>query len=193
MNEGLDFYASEERVVSIHGYVYPADEALPETFFMRGADCWGWATWERGWACFESDGKKLLQALTAQKLEKKFNINNSNDYMGMLRQQIDGKVNSWAIRWYASAFLANKLTLYPGVSLVQNIGMDGSGTHCGDGDMAGFKGDMRDTPVKVGATPVEEDLQALEIIERFFLSVRISFFKRILNKARSLTKKYLFV
>ena len=45
--------------------------------------------------------------------------------------QIAGKNNSWAIRWYASAFLANKLTLYPGQSLVSNIGGDGSGTNHG--------------------------------------------------------------
>ena len=49
----------------------------------------------------------------------------------MLEGQIAGSNNSWAIRWYASAFLAGKLTLYPGRSLVQNIGNDDSGTHCG--------------------------------------------------------------
>ena len=48
----------------------------------------------------------------------------------MLRDQIAARNDSWAIRWYASAFLAEKLTLYPGASLVQNIGFDGSGTHC---------------------------------------------------------------
>ncbi len=47
----------------------------------------------------------------------------------MLHNQVEGKVNSWAIRWYASAFLQNKLTLYPGKSLVKNIGTDGSGTN----------------------------------------------------------------
>ena len=47
----------------------------------------------------------------------------------MLEHQIKGKNNSWAIRWYASAFLKNKLTLYPKISFVKNIGIDGSGTH----------------------------------------------------------------
>jgi len=48
----------------------------------------------------------------------------------MLRDQISGRNDSWAIRWHASMFLANKLCLYPGKSLVKNIGCDGSGTNC---------------------------------------------------------------
>jgi hypothetical protein len=47
----------------------------------------------------------------------------------MLKDQIEGKNNSWAIRWHASLFLQNKLTLYPGKSLLENIGLDNSGTH----------------------------------------------------------------
>src|SRR5690606_21058947 len=50
-------------------------------------------------------------------------------YTKMLEDQIAGKNDSWAIRWYASAFLNNMLTLYPGKSLVHNIGNDASGTH----------------------------------------------------------------
>ena len=69
--------------------------------------------------------KKLIE----KKLVKQFNFNNSFDYMKMLEDQVKGKNNSWAIRWYASAFLKNKLTLYPKNSFVKNIGIDGSGTH----------------------------------------------------------------
>ena len=30
---------------------------IPETFFVKGADCWGWATWKRGWDLFELDSQ----------------------------------------------------------------------------------------------------------------------------------------
>ncbi len=50
----------------------------------------------------------------------------------MLQNQCDGKIDSWAIRWYGSAFIHNKVTLYPRKSLIQNIGADGSGTHVGE-------------------------------------------------------------
>ena len=47
----------------------------------------------------------------------------------MLEDNLKEKNDSWAIRWHASMFLKNKLTLYPGKSLVKNIGVDGTGTH----------------------------------------------------------------
>ena len=134
MNQGLALYRDEPRVASIHGYSYPVEEALPETFFLRGADCWGWATWERAWQHFEPDGQKLLDALRAQKLTRVFDMGGAYPFTRMLSNQIKGKNNSWAVRWHASCFLANMLTLYPGKSVVNNIGVDGSGTHCAPTD-----------------------------------------------------------
>src|SRR3989338_4006387 len=57
MNDGLDFYENDDRVISIHGYIYPIKEKLPPTFFIKGADCWGWATWKRGWDLFNENGR----------------------------------------------------------------------------------------------------------------------------------------
>ena len=128
MNDALAFYEGDSRVISIHGYCYPIAD-LPETFFLRGADCWGWATWKRGWDLFEPDGRKLLIELRRRSLTDDFDFDGSYPYTRMLEDQTHGKNESWAIRWYASAFLLNKLTLYPGSSLVQNIGADGSGIH----------------------------------------------------------------
>jgi hypothetical protein len=130
MNRALSLYENDERVISIHGYVYPVKEALPENFFLRGADCWGWATWKRGWDLFESRGEYLLEKIKKEKLEYSFNFDGSYNYLDLLKMQIRGKNDSWAIRWHASAFLHNKFTLYPGKSLVANIGFDGSGANC---------------------------------------------------------------
>jgi hypothetical protein len=132
MNQALDMYADDQQVASIHGYVYATPEPLPDYFFLRGADCWGWATWRRGWALFEPDGQRLLDRLEAAGSIREFDIDGAFPYGDMLRDQIAGRNDSWAVRWYASAFLAGALTLYPGRSLVANIGLDGSGTHSGD-------------------------------------------------------------
>ncbi|WP_310438746.1 glycosyltransferase [Sulfuricurvum sp.] len=127
MNDGLNAYENDPSVASIHGHVYPM-KGLPKTFFLKGADCWGWATWKRGWENFELDGKKLLNALESRNLTYQFDFNHSYPYTKMLQDQIAGKNNSWAIRWYASAFLHDMLTLYPGKSFVRHIGYQG-GTH----------------------------------------------------------------
>jgi hypothetical protein len=131
MNEGLEKYKRTEEVISIHGYCVPIQLSAP-VFFLRGADCWGWATWRRGWKQFNSDAKYLLHELKRNKLQYCFDLDGNYAYSKMLQDQIKGRVDSWAIRWYASAFLANRLTLYPSTSLVRNIGGDGSGIHTND-------------------------------------------------------------
>lgn len=165
MNEGLEFYEHEDRVISIHGYVYPVQESLPDAFFLRGADCWGWATWKRGWELFERDGRKLLSELQARGLEREFDMNGARAYVSMLKDQIAGRCDSWAIRWDAAAFLRDKLTLYPGVSLVRNIGLDHSGTNCGTADHLG--GDLVDRPLDVRVEAIQASVLGRESFERF--------------------------
>jgi len=129
MNKGLEIYENVEEVISIHGYIYPLKKLLPETFFLKGADCWGWATWKRGWDLFEQNAPILLDEIYHRMLENEFDLNGAVKNIKMLKKQIKGENDSWAIRWHASAFLKNKYTLYPGRSLVQNIGMGKQSTH----------------------------------------------------------------
>ena len=114
MNEGLEKYSSIPEVACIHGYIYPSKHPRPETFFLKGADCWGWGTWSRAWAEFEIDGQKLLTDLENRKLTREFDFDDTYPYTDMLRRQIRGEISSWAIRWYASAFLKGRLLPLPG-------------------------------------------------------------------------------
>ncbi len=47
MNDALYLYERENRVGAICGYVYSMKEQLPETFFLRFFNSWGWATWKK--------------------------------------------------------------------------------------------------------------------------------------------------
>ncbi|MDP9231077.1 MAG: glycosyltransferase, partial [Bacteroidota bacterium] len=125
MNNALEMYENEENVISIHGYLYPVTTNLPETFFLKGADCLGWGTWKRGWDLFEPEGHLLLKKLIETNQTNIFDFNNSYPFTQMLKDNVKGKNNSWAVRWYASAFLKNKYTLYPGRSLIFHRGGDG--------------------------------------------------------------------
>jgi len=180
MNEALDRFAEEESVISVHGYVYPTEQTLPEAFFLRGADCWGWATWRRGWAQFNPDGQFLLDELIRQNLLKAFDSNGVYSYSAMLKGQISGSNDSWAVRWYASAFLANKLTLYPGRSLVLNIGNDSSGTHCGATNV--FDVQLSNTPICLGDIAIEESATAKKVIE-YFHRKKQSFIQRLFRRS----------
>jgi hypothetical protein len=186
MNDALEFYRDEERVISIHGYTPPLNVKLPETFFLKGADCWGWATWQRGWELFEPDGKHLLDVLERASLVHEFNYDGFFDYRKMLQAQTQGKISSWAIRWYASAFVKNRLTLYPGSSLVLNIGNDKSGTHCGSTDV--FTTGLADAPVPIKAIPVEEDPLCRKEMGRFLNFSASGLVKNTLRKLKAALK-----
>jgi hypothetical protein len=188
MNDGLNVYEKEDDVVSIHGYVYPIDN-LPETFFLKGADCWGWATWKDRWAMFEPDGAKLLDALKRRSLTKRFDFNGTYGFTQMLADQISGKNNSWAIRWYASAFLNNKYTLYPGKSLVLNIGNDGSGTHCNE--TSAFSSDLYNAVVDVSTITVEDKQPALLAFEHYFRKQKGGFIRHFLRVVFTTSRRIL--
>lgn len=131
MNSALKKYINTDEVASVCGYMYPVKINLPEVLFLRDPGCWGWGTWKRSWDLLCRDGEKLLSAMLNSPEQKIFNYEGSYNYIGMLEDQISKKNDSWAILWYASLFLREKLTLYPGESLVSNIGFDDSGVHSG--------------------------------------------------------------
>ena len=186
MNDALTVYEQDERVVSVHGYIYPVQTVLPEVFFLPGADCWGWATWRRGWRLFNGDGRALLAELERRKLSHAFDFDGSYPYTQMLRDQVAGKNSSWAIRWYASAFLAEKLTLYPGRSLVRNIGNDDSGTHCGDTDL--YDVELALHPLDVEDASVVASEVGRQAFIRFFRANADTWVVRVLRRVKRLVK-----
>jgi hypothetical protein len=185
LNDGLDLYRHEERVVSVHGYIYPVKKKLPVTFFLRGADCWGWATWKRGWKLFDPDGAKLLGRLKSQRLTRAFDLDGSYPFAKMLEDQIRGRKDSWAVRWHASAFLADRLTLYPGLSLVNNIGLDGSGTHSLKSNRRDYLAELSPTRIPVEKIEVVESVLARQVISRFHKDQQ-SIFKAAFRRIKTL-------
>jgi hypothetical protein len=182
MNEALRVYEREAVVGSIHGYSYPVDRILPETFFLRGASCWGWATWSRAWQSFEPDGRKLLARLRDRNLTGSFDLDGAVAYTRMLENQIAGKIDSWAIRWHAAMFLEGRLQLWPGRSLVRNIGFDGSGTH---GVRSGAYGvDALANPGGVTRIPLEESSAARAVLIHYHRSMRRSLARRAFGRLR---------
>lgn len=184
MNLSLDMYKNDDEVISIHGYMYPIERVrnIPGTSFIKGADCWGWATWKRGWDLFEPDGQKLLNQLESKSLIREFDFSGSYPFTQMLRGQIAGKNSSWAIRWYASAFLKNKLTLYPNQSLVQNIGMDGTGRHSGITSVYGSTAPQNPVILEK-QKPIENAFARKEMI-KYFNSIKPTFVERVINKIK---------
>lgn len=129
-NEALAQYQNEDTVMHISAYMYPlayADD-LPETFLYRAVHSWGWATWKSSWSHFNPDIDALIKQFDAQKINQ-FSIEGKMNFWNQMKAFKAGKNNSWAIRWYASVFLNQGLSLNPSKSLINNIGHDGTGIH----------------------------------------------------------------
>lgn len=127
MNEALEKYKDDDRVSSISAYVYPSENEYPINFFLHYFLCWGWATWKDEWKLLNTDTRFLLRKMRFKKT--KFDVGGNAGAYGNLYCSKIGLVDSWWVKLYATWFLAGKLTLYPGKTLVSNGGDDGSGTH----------------------------------------------------------------
>lgn len=185
MNDALDIYKDEEKIGHIQGCDFTCDPSLPDTFLIKWTGSWGWATWERAWQYFNPDGKALLEELQKRNLTYKFDFNGKYGYTRMLRRQVEGKNNSWAIRWNASLFLKDILSLNVGKSLVQNEGFDGSGTNCGGGGLYSSKLFMDRISVR-RITPVEENSQARNAYVRYYARTNSFLAKAIRRIKRTL-------
>ena len=197
MNEVLEKYKDENKVSAITAYCPIKDETLPETFFMRYFHCWGWATWKRGWELMNLDTKDLLRKMRWK--TKKFNLDGAINNYGMLYCQKVGLVDSWYIRLYASFFLADKLTLFPGHSLVSNHGLDGSGTHSskhksGTGN-DGIDVNYLNRLVIVHNIPIQEDIQSYNIICDTLKAQhpKVGFHKRNYSRFKSFIRRLLYI
>lgn len=167
MNDALGCYHEAPTVGAISGYTFPLKTRFPETFFLLEESCWGWGTWDRAWAKFEPDGRKLLSEIQRAGRQREFDMDASFPFTQMLREQVAGRNNSWAIRWRASLFLNRMLSLYPGGSLVRNIGTDGSGTHAAPSDTM-YDTDLRLEPVRVERIDVKVDDRIRGEMRRYF-------------------------
>lgn len=187
MNESLDFYENEEKVMHISGYMFPADleNAVPndeQTFFYRSTSCWGWATWKRAWSKINTDTEFLLSELQSKKLLNEFDLDGTYQFSKQLELNKTGKIKTWAVKWYASVFLQNGLCLHPKHSLVQNIGTDSTGNtspttnHFWHKELANY--------VEVNPIETIENTKVVEQMKGYYRQFKLSFSQKIINRFR---------
>ncbi len=136
MNEALDFFENDDQIFSVSGYNYPAKTMeiqknyKHDLYLSYRHASWGWATWKNRWNTIDWEVVDFKKFSENTKLQKAFNRGGA-DMSGMLKAQMEGKIDSWAIRFDYSMFKQNKFNIRPVKSLVTNVGLDSSGTHTG--------------------------------------------------------------
>ena len=130
-NKALTKYRDEKSVLQISGHVFPFPR-VAETdaaFFMPLSTSQGWSTWKRAWKLFDPEVKNAGRLEQDKGLRSRFDLDGAFPYYAMLKAQLEGNIDSWAIRWWWSFFDNNGLCLFPRKSLIVNIGFDDQATH----------------------------------------------------------------
>ena len=189
MNNALECYKNEEKVMHVSGYMFPVDQNnLEETFFLKQTNCWGWGTWKNSWEKFQKNPSHLINTFDSNMI-RDFNVDGAYNYFSQVTANYEKKINTWAIFWYASVFLNNGLSVNPRNSLCKNIGMDGSGVHCDSSDTYDVK--LIDSEVKVNYQPLLlESVVARNKVREYFLKQKPSVLRRVLNKVKKICNKY---
>jgi len=131
MNKALTKYETEPKVFSISGYsmnLGQENHQSNETYFLNRSWSWGWASWKDRWEKVDWDMKDY-DSFKKDKVRKKEFAKGGSDLNKMLRGQMEGKLDSWAIRWLYEQHKVQGLTLYPVYSKVYNDGFDEMATH----------------------------------------------------------------
>jgi len=174
LNNALQIYKTDRNVSSIHGWFCEHNKKIPNTFFLRGSDIWGWATWKRSWKEFNNKPKNLIKRFEENPdLIKKFNLNNSYNYYGLLKKRAIGLNQSWGVLWNASNFLKKNFYLNFSSSLCINIGQDDSGVHTVKNDDY-FNQKLNNKKIKIVRQKIIENLNGEQI--------KIDFFRNFSNK-----------
>ncbi|HXM98299.1 MAG TPA: hypothetical protein VN982_07490 [Candidatus Dormibacteraeota bacterium] len=131
MNQALARYEREPGVFSVSGFNFAlrAPEGYPsDAFCFYRSSSLGWGTWRDRWEKADWTVADYAEFCRDKKQQKKFN-RGGEDLSGMLALQMDGWIDSWAIRWAYEHCRHDALALHSLRSRVFHIGADGTGTH----------------------------------------------------------------
>lgn len=193
MNEALDLYQTRKDIFSITGFSFSTkfmqfpEDFQQDIYLNIRPMSWSWATWSDRWKNIDwevKDFEKFLQDKEEQKLFNK----GGTDLTRMLKKQMQGKVNSWYIRWtYHSIMKQKAYTVYPRISLVNNIGHDASGVHCQD-DPNDVYSHTELNMLETIVFPKQIELD-VRIVQNFNKGFNTDYWRILKRKANSLMKK----
>lgn len=126
LNDALELYKDDEKVMHISAWMYPNKGQFPTTFFYDSPyPAGGWATWKRAWDHFNPDTADHVRYW--ENNWKEFDIEGEDYLSRQLLGNLNGTLKTWYIKWYSSMRRMGGLCLYPGKAMSNNIGWDNSG------------------------------------------------------------------
>lgn len=131
MNGALDYYEKADDIWSVSGFSVPLKSLRKyahDIYYTYRGSSYGWGTWKDRWDTVDWEVENY-EAIKNDSLWNTRFSRGGKDLPGMLERQMNGEIDSWAVRWVLAQSSQNRYTIYPKVSRLCNAGMDGSGTH----------------------------------------------------------------
>jgi hypothetical protein len=132
MNQCLNFYKYNPRVLTISGFSIPIKfkQSFKHDVYVLPRTCsWGWGVWKHKWENIDWSVSDFENFSKNKKEIKKFNIGGTDLYK-MLWKQMNGKIDAWDIRISYHQYKKNAFTIYPAISKAINIGFDSMASNC---------------------------------------------------------------
>lgn len=136
MNTCLKAYKNDKKIYGIASTSY--NIRLPkwykkDLYLLPRTESWGWATWDDRWQGIDWDVKDFALLSNSKSLQNAFN-KGGNDLYYMLKDQVEGKTDTWDLQWAWHVFKQRGYFVYSRYCFQENKGFDGSGRHCGCND-----------------------------------------------------------
>jgi len=131
--EGLKQFSENRRIRSLCGYLFPGCDFFfgpeDELLMLQRFSTWGWATWANRWRDYEADLKKVVDRFSERNLSIEL-FAEDMAYLARREDFLEGRKDIWSVPWILEHYLSSSFAIYPRESVIENIGLDGSGQNC---------------------------------------------------------------
>ena len=166
MNQSLNFYQGDQRIVSITGYSPPFK---PPAYYKKDIylslrfSAWGFGIWKDRYDRIKMNIEGYEEFLKDKAAVRRFRLG-GEDLLYLLKCEAEGLIDALDVKIMYQQFQNNLYTVAPTVSIVQNIGHDGTGVHCDKTNKFNTTLDTSDKSLKM-----EKDIQPNpDIIKRLY-------------------------
>ncbi len=131
MEQCLVKYENDKRVYSVSGYGWPIalEKEQYDIYGCGRVSTWGWGTWKDSWEKYQADSG-IVKYLKQDELKSRDLALWGNDLEQMMLDQIVGRNDSWGVYWALDVIKNKGICINPYETLIQNIGLDGTGVNC---------------------------------------------------------------
>ncbi len=136
--DGLRKLQGDKRIRSICGYTYPTNDinwgSNEELVLLKRFSSWGWATWADRWNGYTGNVRRMIAKCEAQGVLLE---DSASDLARLCSKDeyLNGEKDIWSIPWVLEHFATETFSVFPRETFIDNIGLDGTGTHCANTDV----------------------------------------------------------